>query len=330
MRPQPGRRCCQIVVIAILMGVAAGVANADPLTIPGYTVTDLGAGTPTFSTDANGNGLLNAPSGQVFAFSQTTDTNAGPALMSTIPLLSGYSQSTYAGYQFPNNVWSYDGAATMNSNGLVAGTFVAGVGDKFYTDQGFYVQHNADGSWGQPMSFYQGNSQPAAGQVLFDFSIVGLTNTNQILFNTNSNVAGGTGAEVFNINTHTLTNLVPLLDNIGIIQPMALAIDNNGQVVVSSYVWSSSGDQLMSYLLTPDGVSSAPLEVPAPEPGTLAVMLLAIAGFAAHRLRERQSTWLTQEILATVAQLLHWYESCRNLFLPNRDKRAIMVQDSVD
>ena len=30
------------------------------------------------------------------------------------------------------------------------------------------------------------------------------------------------------------------------------------------------------------------LEVPAPEPGTLAVMLLAIAGFAAHRCRERR------------------------------------------
>ena len=45
---------CRIGLFVVLSGLCAAAAQADPITVQGYTVTDLGAGTPTFSTDANG------------------------------------------------------------------------------------------------------------------------------------------------------------------------------------------------------------------------------------------------------------------------------------
>ncbi len=74
MRKPRGRLILTGVLLASMLGSIAQTANADPITIPGYTVTDLGSGTPTFSTGANGNGILNAPNGQLFAFQQPSET----------------------------------------------------------------------------------------------------------------------------------------------------------------------------------------------------------------------------------------------------------------
>jgi hypothetical protein len=69
-----------------------------------------------------------------------------------------------------------------------------------------------------------------------------------------------------------------------------IALDNNGRIVLSAISFNANiGESETNLLLTPDDRSSLPLEVPAPEPGTLAVMVLAIAGFAARRVRDRRS-----------------------------------------
>ena len=68
MRRHRRWRRLETAVVIVTLGLVAMSAHADPITIPGYTVTDLGAGTPTLSTDANGTGVLNAPNGQILCF----------------------------------------------------------------------------------------------------------------------------------------------------------------------------------------------------------------------------------------------------------------------
>jgi probable HAF family extracellular repeat protein len=74
-----------------------------------------------------------------------------------------------------------------------------------------------------------------------------------------------------------LNLLIPTSANINLID--AVGIDASGQIV--AYGTDSSG-QMDEFLLTPQGV-----EVPAPEPSTLAVFGLMIAAAAAHHIRSR-------------------------------------------
>jgi hypothetical protein len=62
------RRYLPVFLASPLATVIASSAHGDPLTIPGHTVTDLGTGTPTLSTDAAGNGILTTGSGPVDAW----------------------------------------------------------------------------------------------------------------------------------------------------------------------------------------------------------------------------------------------------------------------
>ena len=72
------RSCAQRYLPALLASLLATAlvssAHADPLTIQGYTVTNLGTGTPTFSTGAGGSSILTTASGQVYAWQPTNST----------------------------------------------------------------------------------------------------------------------------------------------------------------------------------------------------------------------------------------------------------------
>ena len=194
--------------------------------------------------------------------------------MASIPLPAPPSTTVADAFPNPNNVWNYDATAVMNSNGIVAAIDVSGVGDHFYTDQAYYVQHNADGSWGQPVTILQGPEQPAATSSPLTVEIVGLSKANLLLLNNYSTVPMTTGAMLYNINTQSMTNLITLLStaNPYYIDPQASAIDDDGRILLSATSFNPSvGPTRTNLLLTPDGLSAAPLEVPAPEPGTLAV-----------------------------------------------------------
>jgi hypothetical protein len=92
------------------------------------------------------------------------------------------------------------------------------------------------------------------------------------------------------MNSHTLIDLSAQLITLGYSNVNPIALDDDGRILLSAISFSPSMNHLTtdSLLLTPDGLSSDPLEIPAPEPGTLAVALLAIAGFVAHRFREHR------------------------------------------
>lgn len=178
----------------------------------------------------------------------------------------------------------------MNSSGIAVAVDSYGVSGHQYNNEVYVVQHNADGSWGQPVGVWAGPTQFQGIGTGWGFQVAGLSNANEVLINNFSSASQANAALLFNINTHTLTDLSGLLSsaNVPFNNFVPLEIDDEGRITLGAQPTASDLDPIHTLLLTPDGVSSAPLESQVPEPGTLAVMILAIAGFAAHRLRERR------------------------------------------
>ena len=280
-------------LMILILGSVHSSVQADAITIPGYTVTDLGAGTPTFSTDANGNGVLNAPSGQVYAFPQTPNTvlTPGQGIMSNFPQLEPPPHNPSADYGNPAYDLSYVSSAIMNSNGVVAAMNFAGISghENWYNE--YTIQLNPNGTWGQPALVFSGSLGFAGAPE--PFKVVGLSLSNEILIFNNFTNSQANEALLYNVSSHTLTDLFSLLSasNLPYYNLVPIAIDDDGRILLSaSELNQTAGWTQTNLLLTPDGLSAAPLEVPAPEPASLAVMLLAMAGFAWHRRRERHQT----------------------------------------
>jgi hypothetical protein len=139
MRRKRGYPSVSSTSVALLLLLSMPRAYADPITVPGCTVTDLGAGRPTFSTDASGNGILIAPNGEKFAFPQTPFTNLTPGqgILANFPQLQAppFGPDDY-GHRA--NSFSYVTIATVNSSGLVVATNSAGI-HGHYTSFGIYI-----------------------------------------------------------------------------------------------------------------------------------------------------------------------------------------------
>ena len=280
---------CSVPVLAVLALALFQViptAQADPITIPGYTITDLGSGTPTFSTDSSGNGVLLAPSGQSFAFQQTPDT----ILTGEQAIVAGFPQLQPAPYGGGNPLdsFSYVNSASMNASGTVVATNVAGIAGHEYSTGVFVLQHNPDGTWGTPHLIYGGGGQFDLQGISSGVSTM-LSQANQVLITDNTIANSNINLFLYNINTQSLINLSNLLLSAGYFGFQAIAIDDQGRIVLGAQTLNETGYSFTNLLLTPDGMSAAPLEATVPEPSTLAVMILAIAGFATRRLRERRA-----------------------------------------
>lgn len=286
----------------MILGWLLGPAHADPITIPGYTVTNLGSGTPTFSTLPNGTGVLNAPNGQWYRWDPTSNTTLTPGqgIMASFPLPYAAPVNDPNTYGNPLNAFAVVQSATMNSNGTVVAIEDWGVSGHYDFSEAYAVQRNANGSWGPSTAIWSGNMQfnfvwPTYGWNL----VVGFNNLNQILGNmsTNGGYSSFMDAALYNLNSHTLVDLNQLFyspsasgvsqlgDAFIINQPIAL--DNAGRILLNATAYDPSTETGYSFdvLLTPDGLSAAPLEVPATEPGTLATGLIAIVGFITCRYR---------------------------------------------
>jgi hypothetical protein len=277
------------IALALLLTQVIPAANADPISIAGYTVTDLGAGTPTFGTDAGGNGILNAPNGQTFAFLQTPNTNltSGQGILANLPQLQ---PAPFGGddYGNPNNSFSYVTSASMNANGMVLAINVAGIYGHEYSTSVFEIQHNSDGSWGVPQPVYTGGAQFELQQITNGVSAM-LSKSNEVLLQDNTITNNNVNVFLYNGNTHSLANISSLLLNASYLQFQPIAIDDLGRIVLSAEALEPSGFmQPTNLLLTPDGVSALPLEAPVPEPGALAVLLMAGLGFAIKRAQKRR------------------------------------------
>jgi hypothetical protein len=118
--------------------------------------------------------------------------------------------------------------------------------------------------------------------------LAGLNSANQTLLGTSyPNVQYD--ALVYNAVTHTLTDLGSLLrGNLAssYVNPVPIAIDDQGRILLRVGVFP--GKTFDTLLLTPEGVSSDPLPLSTPEPGTLAIWGL-VSGVVAVRLARRRT-----------------------------------------
>ncbi len=315
MRYANFRTCSRLVTAIALLGAVVSTAHADAIT-PSYTVTDLGTGTVTataangsaiaidsvqgnqmLSAAANGSQILTVSNGQsVYAFnlSPVTVLNPNQPSMANFPLIESapvWEPNTHGN---PSNAFSIVTSAAENASGIVVATDYAGVYG--YTSQGeaYYVQQSGNGTWGVPVAMWGGNTQ-FFSQTSGGMSVTGINNLNQVLgtMGVDPQYEIGTNAVLYNINTHSLINLSnyllslpqsPIYNNLA-----PLAIDDQGRILLSATSFSSeTGFSQVTLLLTPDGVSSDPIILSTPEPGSWAVMALAMAAFAAHRIRERR------------------------------------------
>ncbi|MGO9914518.1 MAG: hypothetical protein ACLQIB_07355 [Isosphaeraceae bacterium] len=281
------------VAAAVFVGVASTTARADPITVQGYTVTDLGAGSPAFSTDASGSGIVIAPGGSTaYPFPQSAGSGSSGGVLPNIPLIDPpptYSPDTYGN---PANAFAYIQSSVMNANGIAAVLEVTGVNGHWYAGDAYYVQKQTNGSWGAPVRMFSGPTDfdgsalpnQASAQQL-GISIAGINNLNQVLgfvqYGPNS---WQSGPFVYNINTQTSIQLGNLSGNYLNVQPIAIA--DNGQLLLQGQPIATGGPD-HTLLLTPDGVSPEPFTT-APEPASWAVMALAAAAFALRQHRERR------------------------------------------
>ncbi len=284
---------------SLLATVLASSAHGDPITIPGYTVNNLGTGTPTFSTDTAGNGILTTASGQDYAWQPTNSTvflteGADPSgqVIRSARIRMPHDLMTYGN---PANAYQMVVSAIENSNGIVAATIASGVSGHYGYAGVVPVQVGSNGTWNllPGAEGWSSNEQFLGYPTSVGGLVVGLNKLNEILGNMGVDPLRGilTDPVIYNVGSNTLTDLAKLFsanpqNTFGNFQ--ALSLDADGRILLSAAdVNPQTGYAAVDLLLTPTGLSSDPLEVPAPEPGTLAIAVLAIAGVAAHQLPER-------------------------------------------
>jgi hypothetical protein len=298
--------------LTILLSAIGATAQADPIS-SSYTITDLGTGTITamasngntlvvnpsenvanlLSTTANGGQFVAVSNGDIaYPFTLTPATPLTPyhGTMTNFPLSVAAPVNDPNTFGNPNNAYSAVTSALMNSNGVVAALDSAGVSGHQGNETAYFVQRNPDGSWGSPVRVWTGAAQFPSGLFAGGATIAGINNQNQIIGTMLASASSQqSNAVLYNITTHSLTNLsdLPILAGYTNITP--LTIDDLGRILVQAWPLQFGDSTAQTLLLTPAGVSSDPLEVPAPEPGSFAVMALAIAAFAAHRITAARS-----------------------------------------
>ncbi len=307
------RSCFLPFTVFVLLVAAASVVHADPIGAS-YNVTDLGSGPVTLSTSnggtfaipqfvGNSGMFVNPPPGggqyttvsngtqtYSFTFAPATPLTPNQGITTNYPFGSpapNYERGPYGDPAYhPSSVVS----AITNSNGIAVAIVTPGGDGQPTSGTAYYSQHNADGSWSSPALMWQGNGQYNGNLGL---SVVGLNNLNQVLGTMSIGQYNQYYASVlYDINTHTLTNLSALaltgpLSGYVYYNIVPVAIDDSGRILLQAAPYGGStiqGEQTL--LLTPTDLPGNP--VPAPEPGSFAVMALAAAAFAWHRIRERR------------------------------------------
>ena len=277
------RSCAQRYLPPLLTSLLATVvvssAHADPLTIPGYTVTNLGTGTPTFSTDATGNSILTTGSGQVYAWQPTNNT-----VLTEAQIQAGkypFGPNPYANdlktYGNPANAYQMVLSAMENSNGLVAATIASGVSGHYGYASVVPVQVGSNGAWNlvPGAEGWSSNEQYIGLPATVPGLVVGLNNLNEILGNMGVDPLHGilTDPVIYNVGSNTLTDLATLFsanpqDTFANFQ--ASSLDADGRILLSAADFDplnpQTGFTTVDLLLTPTGLSPDHSKSPPPSP----------------------------------------------------------------
>jgi hypothetical protein len=308
-----GEKARHVLVQFLVLGAVVSTASGDAIT-PSYSVTSLGSGAITLSVSngsmvpvelrsvwvgtfanslpgaANGGQILAVSNGQLsyqFAFTPANPLTPYQGNTTSPPLAVAAPVNDSLTYGDPRNAYSVVVNALVNAKGTAVAIDSAGVSGHFGTDSAYYVQRNPDGSWGAPSVLWSGGMQFAQGPIVGGVTLAGINSMNQVLGTMNVNSASSTDyAVLYDINSHTLTNLSTLTALASYLNVLPVAIDDLGRILVEAE--PVVGGPVQALLLTPAGVSSDPLAVPAPEPGSLAVMAMAMAAFALKAIRRRR------------------------------------------
>jgi hypothetical protein len=286
-------------LLGFFMILATPATYADPIP-PSYTITDLGNDPgPTFGTYTSGSGVtvttIQATSGNtviIAANGQTAYPFSQPLSSTWMPAPSGFPVPEVAppaeGGTFPN--YSGTGLVTLYSNGIAIALdqLTQTAGDEWQRSDLYYVRQNANGTWGQPVVIAQGPTHigPDIGQGPGIGASV--DKAGDILVSTQSaQLYGQSTVTLYNVNTQVSTDLSTLPGLAGFSNLRVLSMDQDGRILIlANNPTNLESDDLL--LLTPAGVLSDPIIMNAPEPGSWAVMAMALAACAAHRGRQRR------------------------------------------
>jgi hypothetical protein len=288
--------------MSLVCTLSGSMARADAMT--GYTLTDLGspylnnhtanaAGYAISNTGANG--TLSAPNGNTYAFQSTNNlvTNSQAITSTFQPFITPAIPYYYKHFDNSN-----DTRAFLNQAGVFVGTAVTGMAgnDDLYASSTVYAAtRQANGSFGPLSALWStGNNltsslgSPQSYSAYPIANVLSLNNTGQMLGV--ANIPGDFA--LYNLKTGVLTNLASLVPDPSVGIASAIAIDDQGRILIDSYQPNSPNspkqpdsngsnfhDEL--YLLTPDGLSSAPLATP--EPSTLVTLAVAGIGLMVRR-----------------------------------------------
>lgn len=285
----------RIMAVLSLCLVSISTARADAIS-SSWTVVDLGS-SGGFVTPPGPNGSVGGVNGPVYAFPQSftgsiVSTPANFTLADPVP--TSYDGIPGQGFSFvqggvmlyPNGI-----AMAMDEYGFNAYT----VGTEYESWRAadiYYVQRNPDGTWGQPVVLMSTGRQ-TGNEGLIPNITASLSKSGYVVELTSS-IPGLTTNDtaVYNIYTHQFTDLsrLPQIVNNGYSNLIGTHIDDNGDILAyANHVTgpnSEAGNDLV--LLIPPGASPSPIEAAAPEPGSWAVMALAMTAFTMHRLRTRR------------------------------------------
>ena len=250
--------------------------------------------------------VSNGQTAYSFSFTPAMPLTSSQVSATDFPIAVSAPVQSPLTYGNPLNAYSMVVSPLVNAKGTAVAIDSAGVFGHFGSETAYSVQRNADGSWGHPSVIWYGTQVQGEGPNIGGVTIAGINSQNQVV-GTMSVLASYplNYAVMYDINTHTLTNLSTLPALAGYLNALPVAIDDNGRILVEASPVAGGPEQAL--LLTPAGVSSDPLAVPAPEPGSFAVMALAIAAFALKGICERgavvdrrpRSTWVPSRRITT-------------------------------
>lgn len=194
-----------------------------------------------------------------------------------------------------NGVYPYPNGMGVASDKVEVSSDV-GTGYSWQRTDIDYAMHNAHGSWGDPIRLAQ--SATNRGADLGGSPDVGVeySKSGNFLINTTefpSAKVWFNDLAVYKINTHTYTDLatLPAITAGGYSNLLAGQIDDQGRIVFLAYHSRTPGgpESTVAVLLTPTGLSPDSLMTVSPEPGSWAVMALAMAALAVRRIEARRS-----------------------------------------
>ncbi len=296
MRGRGGRLLAAVALSCVLTAWFGDEAGAAPIQSNGYTIIDLGTGQSMITGTGSSSILTSADGGTAFPFPWTgrypSQDPQDFSWTQTFPVPNAAPVWASTTWGNPNNAFSVLNGVYPNANGLAWAVNEWGVRDHQYSNAVYVAQHNADGTWSNPVGLWSGTGGNMGEPNGLKPWVQAFNNAGLFLGSTgDTSKQDGSQTMLYNLNTHVLTNFqfLTTLSATGSAiptsfsssyfwNPQPINLDDAGRILIS--VQESDGTH--DLLLVPNGVSADPVAVP--EPGTWLVFSLAL-GVVAWRFR---------------------------------------------